>query len=154
MCFQLSSLVFRNQYAHQVFRSQAEDNRPVFFQKAKGFGDYPLAIYLVLCGKVRFLARNMSTYRFLSEGSWTSRHNTTDVSKKIDHYHSVLSMLEEVDRFTKGEYHSTINRTKLNYEYDLYRLTHKGILPKPKFIPVYMMRQMHRVANKVGITWK
>ena len=61
--FQLSSLVCRRE-----FFTVPKD------MKAKDFGDYPLAIYLMFNGKIRYMKEIMSVYRLFAKGSWTSTH--------------------------------------------------------------------------------
>ena len=40
----------------------------------KGVGDYPLSIWFSLCGRIHYINRCMSAYRFNVPGSWTSRN--------------------------------------------------------------------------------
>lgn len=61
--FQLSSLLCRR----ELFLYPAE-------LTGYGFGDYPLSVYLMLKGKIRYFKEIMSVYRFSSLGSWTSRN--------------------------------------------------------------------------------
>ncbi len=106
-CFHTSSIMYRIQYV---------DNRPEFFKKAKSFGDYPLMIYLTLSGKVRFLARTMSYYRFGSAGSWTSR-SRANVNSLIRNHQYAIDMLEEVNRYTENKYQELIQPIILENEY-------------------------------------
>ena len=48
---------------------------------AEGFGDYPLAVYLRLNGKIHYLKDIMSVYRMFTAGSWTAR-NQNKASKQ------------------------------------------------------------------------
>ena len=105
--FHTSSVMYRRQYGA---------NRPAFFQKAKTFGDYPLAIYLALSGKIRFISRTMSVYRSWGEGSWTQR-NMTQLKKISLHYQYVADMLEEVDRYTHGQYHQLLRELVVQNRY-------------------------------------
>ncbi len=106
-CYQTSSLMYRREYF---------DNRPAFFDKAVGFGDYPLAIYLALSGKIRFLNRTMSVYRAESENSWSSR-NIASMHKAATSYGHVANMLESVNEYTEGKYQEILQELVLENRY-------------------------------------
>lgn len=108
-CYHTSSLMYRREYIY---------NRPAFFQKAKGFADYPMAIYLTLSGKMRFINRTMSYYRFGSISSWT-RKTRADTNKIAMHHQYVVDMLEEVDRYTDGAHHAQIEHVILQNRYKI-----------------------------------
>lgn len=84
--FQLSSLVCRK----NLFLIPTEI-------MAKGFGDYPLAVYLMLNGKIRYFKDVMSVYRLYSEGSWTSQHylNVT-LQKQIRTQENLIDFLTKL----------------------------------------------------------
>lgn len=92
--YHTSSVVYRMKYARIVHSEQ----RPIFFKKAKGMGDYPLAIYLTLEGKVRYLPEVMSVYRYGTPGSWTDRIKNVENFKNMRK--SVIAMLNSVDEYT------------------------------------------------------
>lgn len=106
-CWHTSSVMYRREY---IF------NRPEFFQKAKGFGDYPLAIYLTLSGKVRFLNRCMSVYRLGTVSSWTKSHAVTLRKNAVFHHH-VIDMLNSVNSYTNGQYAQVLQDLALKHEY-------------------------------------
>lgn len=113
-CWHTSSVMYRVQYA---------DNRPAYFQKAKGFGDYPLIIYLTLSGKVRFLARTMSYYRFGTANSWTSR-SRANMDRLVRNHQYAIEMLQALDEYTNHAYHHLIQPIILENEYK--QLFYKG----------------------------
>lgn len=112
--FHTSSLMYRIKYAGL---------RPAFFAKAKGVGDYPLAILLTLSGKVRFLNENMSVYRKGTEGSWTAR-NDLDLRKNAMVHQRMADMLEEVNQYTDYKYDEMLQGLILRNRY--YRLLCEG----------------------------
>ena len=72
----------------------------------KGLGDYPKTIYLAINGKIRFINKAMSVYRYYAEGSWTARNFTgSDVSKAIALDNNKIIMLESFDQYINGRYH-------------------------------------------------
>ena len=72
----------------------------------KGLGDYPKTIYLAINGKIRFINKAMSVYRYYAEGSWTARNFTgSDVSKAIALDNNKIIMLQSFDQYFNGSYH-------------------------------------------------
>ena len=90
--FQLSSLMCRKEY----FMIPDE-------LVAKGFEDYPLAVYLMFKGKVRYLKEVMSVYRAFSKGSWTTRHYIEgSESKKINAQENLIDFLQRLLRYSQS----------------------------------------------------
>lgn len=84
--------------------------RPPVFE-GRGFEDYPRSIWLCLNGKVRYLKDVMSVYRVNTSGSWYRKNmNSRDHKKEVEHYKKVIAMLENIDKYTEGKYHTTIDR--------------------------------------------
>ena len=139
MSFQMSSMIYRKELAY---------DRPDFFTKAKGFGDYPLSIWLTLSGKVRFFARNMSTYRYLRDGSWTLKNRQDDGQKKIAHFASVIDMLRSVDDYTDGIYRKLIKKVILKNEFEIDRVKAGRIPLKLRYVPIYVQKVIRRLGRK------
>lgn len=112
-CYHTSSLMYRCMYALE---------RPEFFNKAVGYSDYPLAIYLVTSGKVRFIDRVMSTYRYGTEGSWSKR---TAINKKaiLNTTYSKIEMLKSVDQYMNYSRTEEVQKVIRRYEYVSLELT-------------------------------
>lgn len=105
--YHTSSLMYRKEYA---------ELRPDFMEVKRGFRDYPMAIYLFLSGKIRFLADVMSAYRFGAENSWTSRTQTD--FKKIDiAIQNKIDLLNEVNQYSNYIYDKQIQKAILMHEY-------------------------------------
>lgn len=134
-CYQTASLMYRREYAQ---------NRPDFYYNTKkhGFGDYPFSIYLALSGKIRYLGRIMSVYRFGSASSWTVS-NTRDPHKNALSYLHTVQMLEEVNTYTQGEYETVIRPIILRNEYEaLYYDEHYSQLRKPPYRSLYLAKPL------------
>ena len=87
--YHTSSIVMRKEYCF---------NRPHYFNIAKGYGDYPLGVYLTTNEKIRYLSDAMSVYRLYSTPtSWTSRNLTKGVAE-IAHFENVCAFLEAVKK--------------------------------------------------------
>lgn len=126
--FHTSSVMYRRAYAF---------NRPEFFAKAKTFGDYPLAIYLALSGKIRYLDRVMSVYRSWGDGSWTSR-NMARLQKISAHHQYVADMLESVDEYSSGAYREVLQKLILENRYlSLEYAESYGTLRKPPYKQIF-----------------
>ena len=83
--------------------------RADFLYMPEGFhidhvGDFPRAVYMALCGKVRFLHQIMSVYRRNVDGSWTKRINAAPYSVQIARVNQVIQFLHRVDEYTEGKY--------------------------------------------------
>lgn len=68
-------------------------------------GDYPLQVWCVLIGKVRYFSKKMVTYRFMTHGSWSTSIRTIQLEDRLYRTRSTLLMLEELDKYSKGKYH-------------------------------------------------
>ena len=92
-------------------------NRPDFYENAP-VGDYPLAIYLALQGKVYYMDEFMSAYRVDVKGSWTDRE-FSNIEKKISHYDKIADMLDEINQYTNYKYNNVIEKTKKRNQFNL-----------------------------------
>ncbi|WP_332648208.1 glycosyltransferase family 2 protein [Lysinibacillus sp. 54212] len=86
------------------------NNRPDFFKNAP-VGDYPLAINLSLLGTVYYIDEPMSEYRTGVSNSWTDR-NASSISKKVEHYSKIATMLDEINDYTLGKFENALERRK------------------------------------------
>ncbi len=138
-CYQSSSLIYRKEFAY---------DRPEFFNKAKIFSDYPLSIYLVIKGKMRFFADTMSTYRYLNQGSWTSNQMNMTAAKNADRYNYAIDMLKSVDEYTNYEHHKMIKRCIRDKEYIRDRVLAGHSVFKIKYLPIYFNKISVRIRKK------
>ena len=106
--YQTSSLMYRKEYASSF---------PHFFTYVWPIGDYPLALYLVTKGKIRFINKIMSTYRYGTEGSWTNR--SQDKERQISILRNINSMLEEFNVYTTNKYSGLIEKQILRNQYTI-----------------------------------
>lgn len=98
--FHTSSVMYRKWIADKFYIEE----KPEFGQKIKEVGDFPLAIYLLLNGKVRYMPDVMSVYRLGTEGSWTEKQQNKKVRIQSDE--NIISMLESVNKYTEYRYQS------------------------------------------------
>jgi len=82
---------------------------PSFYNNAP-IGDYPLAIYLALQGKVYYIDEFMSAYRIMSKGSWSERMKEASIDKKIDHIKRRENMFIEIDEYSNYKYTTVIKK--------------------------------------------
>jgi glycosyltransferase involved in cell wall biosynthesis len=77
-----------------------------------GYNEFPLAVFLILQGKIHFIARNMSLYRFRS-GETSTRYNVYLKSKMESEYQSAIEELEHMYEYVDLE-KKTIIKCKID----------------------------------------
>jgi len=94
------------QTASQIFRKTLiEKDYP-----KSCIGDYPLQIFAVLNGKVRWFAEKQVVYRFNSVGSWTSALRTRPLEQRLPMLVSEFAMLEQMNELSGGKYAAHFHR--------------------------------------------
>ena len=111
--YQTSSLMYRRELALDP---------PSFMSSVKGIGDFPLAIYLSLKGKIHYIPKVMSVYRANVNGSWTKRVEA-DPEKLAKVNESILSMLQMADAYSDGKYHEAFAKSQARCEYKILKGT-------------------------------
>jgi len=84
--------------------------RPEFYNNAP-IGDYPMAIFLALQGRVFYIDEYMSAYRVGNKKSWTNKI-THDYEKAKEYYTRLESMFDEINEYTDYKYQNTIKKVK------------------------------------------
>lgn len=90
---------------------------------AKGFGDYQRFLNGALNGTVFYMARNMSTYNYGVEGSWTERTMFKNKSA-IEHCEEVIRILTSFNEVYDKKYDKAVQKAVNRYTYDI--LKYKG----------------------------
>lgn len=90
-----------------LYRKSARDVLEIPFQQNCANGDFATVTYLSLKGKVYYFADIMSAYRETSVGSlnWVWKR---DAGKYVQGRRDFAQMLERIDSYTKGAYHTVI----------------------------------------------
>lgn len=101
-----------------MYRRELAFDRPEFVTAVKGIGDYPQAIYLSLMGKIHYIPRVMSVYRWNTVGSWTNRM-VFDAEKIIRNNQGLERMLAMADGFSEGIYHENFLRAQQLCQYKI-----------------------------------
>lgn len=140
-CYHTSSIFYRKEYAY---------NRPAFFE-GLSFIDYPQAIFLTCVGKVHFIDKPMSVYRFGTQGSWTLR-NTRNNERLVDIRNQIIKMLYGVDEYTDYIYHEKIQNIILNNEYYIQEL--KGNYKNLKQMPLLQIYKQKKNSYKIKLFFK
>jgi len=78
-----------------------------------GYGEYPMALYLSLSGKIRFLASVMSEYRFRS-GKYATRANVFSKEKMIRELVCSIDELREIKDYVKDDDQKELIEKKIN----------------------------------------
>ena len=86
--FQTNSMLVRREFM---------DNYPPFYYHSP-VGDYPLQIYMGMCGKIHYMDRFMSAYRRQSVGSWSGK-TLSSTERTVKHCDAMCRLLEEVAEY-------------------------------------------------------
>ncbi len=129
--FHFNSIVYKSEYLI--------NERPEFFTKTPGVGDYPLAIYLALNGKIRCINKTMSVYRMFVPGSWTDKNRRKSPKEQIKHKHRLIEMLKSANDYSNYKYNDTIDKkiNQLLYEILAIKGDFSSIKNNPKLYDVY-----------------
>lgn len=135
--YQSSSLVYKKEFLF---------NRPTFFNIMTDIGveDYPLAIFLALNGKIRYIAKPMSVYRLMTENSWTKQNSNSD--QLINIYNHTIIMLDNINEYTQFKYDNMINKVILRNEYKINELLHN--------FKILRQRKYHAIWNDKSISFR
>lgn len=126
--YHTSSLMYRKEFVY---------GRPHFFKTAKGYSDYPLAMYLATLGKIYFIDKIMSVYRFGTLGSYTCS-GESDLRKNVSIPQNRIELLKEVNKYTDYKYDIAINRVIVENEYQIQEMLDSyQTLKKDKFYEIY-----------------
>ncbi|MGN1157361.1 MAG: glycosyltransferase [Agathobacter sp.] len=87
-----------------MYRTEDRRKMPSDDFAIEGIGDYPLAIYLSMIGKVHYIGRIMSCYRWGTVGGWTSR-SKGNPELQLKHCDNVIMGLERMKQYSKVHYH-------------------------------------------------
>lgn len=90
---------------------------PEFFTIPKSFGDYPLALYMAMEGKIYYSNDTMSVYRLLVPNSYSNRIRS--INFQIRKESEKLHMLKEFNRYSKYQYNGLIEEEILKIEFRL-----------------------------------
>ena len=102
------------------------DNIPEWIKKAP-VGDAPLMLLLLEMGKVAYINDNMSVYRILSLGSWSSRISNS-YKKMFRHHRAIIKMWNEFDRWSGYKYHPIVKKKKFRNRKSFFYTTIKYLL--------------------------
>lgn len=104
--FQTNSMLARREYM---------DNYPPFYYHSP-VGDYPLQIYMGMRGKIHYIDRFMSDYRWQSNGSWSAK-TLSSTERTVKHCDAMCRLLEEIAEYDNGGYADSCRK-----RIDLFRL--------------------------------
>lgn len=102
---------FGYQYSSLLVKREFFTNPPF------GYGEYPMAIYLALNGKIRFLNRNMSVYRFRS-GKYATRANVFSRKAMIADTKGSIENMEKIRDFINDANRKKIVKDRIEASYE------------------------------------
>ena len=102
---------FGYQYSSLLVKREFFTNPPF------GYGEYPMAIYLALNGKIRFLNRNMSVYRFRS-GKYATRANVFSRKAMIADTKGAIENMEKIRDYINDANRKKIVKDRIEASYE------------------------------------
>lgn len=136
-----------------MYRRELAFDRPEFVTAVKGIGDYPQAIYMSMMGKIHYIPRVMSVYRWNTAGSWTNRM-VFDTEKIIRNNQALERMLVMADEYSNGAYHEDFLRAQQLCQYKI--LKAKGDFRAAMAHPHYRIasgKERRKVFIKACFPW-
>ena len=103
--FQTSSFFVRHSLWYDLMMNPPE------FRKVSDVGDEPTLLYMVAHGDIYYISENMSSYRTMSVGSWSSRQQKNP-QKRLDHVRRMYQMICLYDEYTKHQYDCHLLKAK------------------------------------------
>jgi len=91
---------------------------PPEFRKVADVGDEPMLLYMVAHGSLYYLPTRMSSYRIMSQGSWSEKQRRNP-QQRIRHFQCMYNMMCAFDEYTNHEYECYLLKAKctmLRYE--------------------------------------
>lgn len=99
-----------------VMRTDLRVKKPKDFS-ISDIGDYTLAIYLALNGRVHYIPTVMSKYRVGSVNSWVKK-NSSNIQKYKIYAQKAINDLERINGLTNYEYSDSFEIAKRRFEYN------------------------------------
>ncbi len=85
-------------------------------------GDYPLQLWLAVCGRIYYIDRNMAAYRQGDASSWTRRFDRLEFDTRAAKWLTEFEMLDAIDAMTEYRHHDAIRRRQSRYLRQIMRI--------------------------------
>ena len=115
------------------------------FAKGAPCGDYPLAIFLSLKGRVQYFDQPMCIYRNKSKGSLSS-YAAKNIEYQINFNSKIIPMLENLDKYTNNNFTTVINLRIYEYKRADIFLKEKNVIKliKSEYLKGYSKKEVTR----------
>ncbi len=116
-----------------IYRTELKRMMPSVFYMLP-VGDYPLAIYMSLVGKIHYINKVMSAYRVMSQGSWSEK-NKSNKKFAYDTSCKMIVGLKCLNSYTKYKYNKEFSKVIRWHEFDniIYERHYLRILKEKKY---------------------
>lgn len=132
--FHTSSFMYRSEYAILP---------DAFYNKM--LSDFPRAIYLGTCGKVRYLHETMSVYRLFTEGSWSIKQLSKDAkNQEIRIKTEINRMLKNIDDYTEHLYYDSISELIRKNNFKILELNNEYVAIKRDYNDLFKKLSMKK----------
>lgn len=88
-----------------IYRKSLREKEPIYMKSINGAGDFNLALWLRLNGKIYYIATPMSVYRYNVEGSWTARNQDQNKVNTAN-----IEMLQLFNKESQYKYRHAVKR--------------------------------------------
>lgn len=104
------------------YRRKVYEDVPEMCNNNEMWWDYSKLVMLALYGKIFYINEVMSVYRTLTEGSWTLRtRGKKNRSLNLDFPKAMIKALRFADEYSSYQYHTILERSILEFEYQVWR---------------------------------
>lgn len=103
-----------------VFRTSIMNKMPDLFREFPG-GDFSLALYMSLRGKIYYLPYTMSRYRVGAVNSWTES-NKKNIQRAYDNNCKMIDALKKFDSYTSYIFTNEVKRIIIAHEYNIMKI--------------------------------
>ena len=113
-----------------------------------GIADYPLFIWIIINGKIRYFTNISSCYRSNNPDSWSGKNiNNKNRLIKIDK--EIIKMLNDLNINTNYKYNDEITKTIYSWNYQIYCINGdiRSIIQNNKYRKKYIKDRLSRIKN-------
>ena len=113
-------------------------------------GDYPLQLWLAVCGRIYYIDRDMAAYRQGDASSWTQRFASQSFEARTAKWLTEFEMLDAIDAMTEHRHADAIRRRQSRYLRQIMRINTEHEKELRRLFAPYFRRQSPLEKLKMG----
>ena len=138
-------------FSSVVIRAELLNNLPTYYKICSESGDYPLALFMRVTGKIHYFPQEMSEYRYGVQDSFSRKmKDSKEIIRNLD---KQIAMLREFNQCTDNEYQNETEYQILCIEFEIKKMQgdFKQLLNK-KYKKILMSLQWKsKIAFGIGL---